>query len=1706
LTYSYNEEELCIINGVDVSNFLMKIEFEGNNKNAVMTGTSTFGKRGLESLISVQNSMPVQLLRRYTVTENADTPYMVQRQIFDGFITGTPEEGRGKITFRIDDKLSLLLRSDINKRYGYPWLLVDLAEIVYDILTTAGVRCTYGEDDATIQTSGITTDGILFAHKNAMAAVTQIRDALGWQIYYDPDAEMAYFEPMGYQSSGVTLSNGDWSGPSQWNDDASAATMCNSITIVPGPSDNVETFTQVLKTNIDTSAQYGWALNFGSKALQYKTVVGGKWVSGGGGGIAAGTEHILKWNVRPSPDPGYLTFVQTPQDIDMVVLFPSNGTSSNIQVNLINNTYLGTTSLNDFYAGDKIVLDMGWNGPSPQSYKDDESINRYGLFHKTITRGDLSPGEALRFAQSYVDWFKDPLIQFTPKLVHDPRKFIRVGQKVNVDDSPNGRTATDLVVVSYKYSWPKKYDEVVLGELQALTADFTTGLDDRIKNLETSNQNKDYTQGNYIPLGYTGGGGSGGGTGSTDYDITASSALAKLDGTASTNTTANPSMRKTVYAATRIWLFYGGLSGKQMVISSGDGGNTWDHETEIIASGSAYNDFAIVSDGTNFHYVFGANTGTLYYRMGQFNADGTITWKAAQNSAGNGGTTCYLQSVRFDSNLAVLYTYRRDNQIWVNRMSKPTDGHTGTWASDSGWPKQITDNGEDSANWRSSLEMLSGGKWVVLYGQATARVKAKYWDGSALSAYEYASLSNIESGPFFTTASDGTDKFHFAYLKVSPYRMMYRCRNANGIWDTSEIDLTGADVNSQCVPHLGVDDKGRVYAVWVNGDHIYYTTIKDGTKATNVDAYTMPDPMGSEYAANMTSYMQSNKTFLMGYYTGSAANYEIRLFKLALTGGTGTGGGTGGGTPNATGLVAVANGVLVGPTGVRLNLRGVNDTWTLPGFIGARGGNFNPDSSGESPVNNHGAVISSNDGLLIESYFEDYGKALKTAGYTYVRIGAKDHIGLDYMYTTWRYDVANSTGYCLGTILAMANGLKAAGIYFTIVLGGFNNTPVANRTLATTMVNRNDYINAATSLTNNILHKGSTSQNNYADFAIAVGDEVGDNPYLVSIELFNEPDNSAYMTAYWQAQYGTNMTTGGAVMTAYKESMKAIVERIKQNRTVDTWLISNGPEPLAGPPYWDGATSGDITAPANLIVNLSESFDIVSTHLYHFSPIWCDATNTGTCDGSTCGWNRILAAINNAAKAAGKPLIIDEFGRYCDSAASAAAYEAAHVTSLDSLAIPWVAVYGPSKPSIAVDTPDPGGDTPGVGDVEPPSNRPFSHYIKQDFKVYGSDTTTLLQNTGSFLDAVNWAQGQSSCTAIKIAPGNYPLSSRLNIRKSMFGSGMSGSNKTRIYASSPSYTDTMIRLSAASPAYTNLLQGVVLSFFELDGMKDSGLTGKLYGGIQGQFTKNCTIDHVIVHHCPRKHGIQLQSGYYCIISNCIVHDIGTSTVLGAYGNGICSGEMFRPGNGSQSVADYPCAYNTVDNCEVYGCSMNCQNWEPGHHNTVKNCYFHNMNQKFIDTDGSTKYARVVTTYGKSDATAMHGNVYDNCEIHHQGIGMSLWDGDHEVKNCTFYADTTDSMAEYGGTWMIYMDKHSYGVKGRVNFHDNTIQIKGSSGVGIKVQQASGGTISNNDITTLTGNGIGIQLGSATSGITGTGNTMSGGGTKVQNSGSGNNVS
>jgi hypothetical protein len=302
-------------------------------------------------------------------------------------------------------------------------------------------------------------------------------------------------------------------------------------------------------------------------------------------------------------------------------------------------------------------------------------------------------------------------------------------------------------------------------------------------------------------------------------------------GTSTVNTaTLSPHQRKAFYAAGRHWVFYS--DGTNIVYRTSTDATTWSATTTVRAGTSGAN-FGLFFDGVYLHYAHADQTAAtaLYYRRGLANADGTISWSAAEQTAvaGVAATTYRVPAIAVDANGYPFIGYLADAASDYPYVTKAA-GNDGTWATASGFPHQLATT--SAATWAVLPVPLAAGRVLAIYGYTTTKPSSKLWTGSAWATARanFTAANQITSGTYMSAAGQG-DLAHFAYLTVATSAVKYLKFTYNaadttyyGWWGTEEA--VQASVTATSTPALSLDPgNGDVYVLWAGSptaNHIYY--------------------------------------------------------------------------------------------------------------------------------------------------------------------------------------------------------------------------------------------------------------------------------------------------------------------------------------------------------------------------------------------------------------------------------------------------------------------------------------------------------------------------------------------------------------------------------------------------------------------------------------------------------------------------------------------------------------------------------------------------------------------------------------------------------------------------------------------------------------------------------------------------------------------
>ena len=343
--------------------------------------------------------------------------------------------------------------------------------------------------------------------------------------------------------------------------------------------------------------------------------------------------------------------------------------------------------------------------------------------------------------------------------------------------------------------------------------------------------------------------------------------------------------RKCFHANGRFWVFY--FDGSNLVYRTSTDGETWSSAATVGPWAAGV--FSLFYDGTYFHYARSGGAGVnLYYRRGTPNADGTVTWSAAEQlvqTLEDSNDVIYYPVIAVDSEGYpfigyVYYDYSAGTRYPYITKSSANDG---TWSTASGFPYLLKD--VSSGYWRVIPLRLTGGKMYILYFYSGAgHSYGRLWTGT-MGAEETVTSSEIQSS--YGAASSHGDDVYFAFNKrvgIGVNDLMFMKRSYDTGWGSEET--VKASVKYDTGPTIGLDsNSGDCYVFWENKDtdHVYYRKRNaDGTWDDVVDWIDeSADGLPTNYY--VTSFYESHDGYLgLLYISKTSSPYNVRFGFLSL--------------------------------------------------------------------------------------------------------------------------------------------------------------------------------------------------------------------------------------------------------------------------------------------------------------------------------------------------------------------------------------------------------------------------------------------------------------------------------------------------------------------------------------------------------------------------------------------------------------------------------------------------------------------------------------------------------------------------------------------------------------------------------------------------------------------------------------------------------
>lgn len=367
----------------------------------------------------------------------------------------------------------------------------------------------------------------------------------------------------------------------------------------------------------------------------------------------------------------------------------------------------------------------------------------------------------------------------------------------------------------------------------------------------------------------------------------------------------NPYQRYTFFAVGRYWCFY--TSGANMGWKTSIDGILWTAFTNIRAATRGYH-FCFAFDGTNFHYCYSLSDygAAMYYRMGTANADGTITWLAAEQTAlaVDANHRVNDPSISIDSNGYPWIAYGYTTTVTFDAVAYVHKSKTknGTWTDENvlfASPYQFSASTFNAGNpnpvpWCFAVPLTSGKMYAIAttdgnntVGGAEKNTKGRLWDSAAWAAEETCVTSNTIGSADICAVNSGDD-VHLTIAIFTTYPTdltLYHYKRTYGVgWGAGAV-VRVHPTNQLKHAVLSIDNVGTLYCFW--GDepvakHFYYKRCVAGVWDINpTDWFTETDAITVGVSPVVSSQVY-NGVIILASATLVASPYNYKMATLVV--------------------------------------------------------------------------------------------------------------------------------------------------------------------------------------------------------------------------------------------------------------------------------------------------------------------------------------------------------------------------------------------------------------------------------------------------------------------------------------------------------------------------------------------------------------------------------------------------------------------------------------------------------------------------------------------------------------------------------------------------------------------------------------------------------------------------------------------------------
>jgi hypothetical protein len=343
-----------------------------------------------------------------------------------------------------------------------------------------------------------------------------------------------------------------------------------------------------------------------------------------------------------------------------------------------------------------------------------------------------------------------------------------------------------------------------------------------------------------------------------------------------------PVQRKIFYANGLFWVFFS--DGTNMVYYTSPDGVTWSiGASSPVRAATDGPMFSIWFDGGYLHYAYSPTgaTAALYYRRGTPNADGSITWSAAE------------QTVTASDDIDVPFVCADDGGYpWIGASTSAgstnrpkawkSSTNDGTWVTDAGFPYSL--NSPAGASYVEIIP-LTNQRVLAICALYNGLLFMQSYTGAIWNALVW-SVSNVNGGAMHSAVAQGDD-VHIAFAKQNTYDLIY-------VKYTYSTNSLGAEVTIQAAtlittyPVLSANAKNNdLYCFWYGSPtayHVYYKKYSGGswdTLPTDWEDESGHVLTGDGYLSGF--YRNFDSCICLIYLTGVISPYTLRFATLQLS-------------------------------------------------------------------------------------------------------------------------------------------------------------------------------------------------------------------------------------------------------------------------------------------------------------------------------------------------------------------------------------------------------------------------------------------------------------------------------------------------------------------------------------------------------------------------------------------------------------------------------------------------------------------------------------------------------------------------------------------------------------------------------------------------------------------------------------------------------